>query len=145
MLPTLLRVSLILSSAVHFFYTYPLSSYICFTLCLSCDGCSSFFLLQQWPLAHGWLNPHLIHLQSQCHCSVLDTQLIDLPSVVEARWKHRPFIFYFSLPVLNQYNIQLLSSSRLLSGPLSSVIRVGVCDVRLHPRLQRVLYRVWCQ
>lgn len=45
--------------------------------------------------------------------------------------------FYTTHPVL--------SSSRLLSGPLSSVVRDRVRDVRLHPRLQRVLYRVGCQ
>lgn len=33
----------------------------------------------------------------------------------------------------------------LLSGSVSSVIRVGVCDVRLHPRFQRILYWIWCE
>lgn len=143
-----LHVSLILSSAVNFWsprYPHFLYSYICFTLCLSLWWMQLLFCCCG-DLSQRWLNLHFIHLQSRCHCSLLDVQLIDLLSAVEAQWNHRPFRLLLSLAGAQSIqHIQLLSSSCLLSGPLSSVIRVGVCDVRLHPRLQRVLYRVWCQ
>lgn len=135
--------SLFASDCLHFSFFRP-SSVKWGAFCLSCDECCCYFAAAatQCPCRD---NQSFIffYLKTLCHCLVWAYSAHRFSFSGEDSLK--PQIVPLWLPPLlpDQYNTSscyfLLAC---LSGPLSSGIRVGVRDVRLHPRLQRVLYRV---